>query len=225
MADVVARNPRTRLAHSARRAQLVAVGVELLRSRPLDQLSLEDVAAAAGISRALPFHYFSTRNDFLVAVVGFASEQLLEATNPDPAMPPLARLRHGLEGYIDYIEGNATAYIALVRGAAGADEELRAVFDATREVIVDRILEGLGLIEENGLTRLAIRGWLGMVEETAVSWLRLRNLSRADVVWLLDEALVRTIGAIAERTGLDPRFGETQPPTHPLENYEEITRP
>ena len=225
MADVSARIPRVRLAHGARRAQLVALGVELLRSRPLDQLSLEDVAAAAGISRALPFHYFATRNDFLVAVVGSASKELLDATNPDPALPPLERLRSGLEGYIDYIEGNATAYIALVRGAAGADEELRAVFDTTREVIVDRILEGLGLIAESALSRLAVRGWLGMVEETAVSWLRLRNLPREDVVWLLDASLVHSIAAIAERTGIEPHFGEISQLTDPIETNQEPTRP
>lgn len=194
------RIPRVRLSHDARRAQLVALGVELLRNRPLDQLSLEDVAAAAGISRGLPFHYFRTRAEFLVAVVSASAEQLLATTDPDPALDPLERLRLGLNGYIDYIEANPTSYIALVRGAAGADESLVAVFDRTREMLVERILTGLGDGLGTPLGRLAVRGWLGMVEETTVSWLRERSLGRVELVWLLNEALVRVIAAVGQRT-------------------------
>lgn len=186
---------RTRLSHEARRAQLVRLGVEMLRSRPLDQLSLEDVAAAAGISRALPFHYFRTRAEFLAAVVGFSAGELLAATDVDPDLPPVDRLHLGLTGYIEYIEGNAEAYIALVRGAAGADEALVAVFDATRERLVERIASGLALPPDTALAHLAVRGWLGMVEEATVSWLRDHSVSRADLVWLLEEALLLIVAA------------------------------
>jgi AcrR family transcriptional regulator len=190
---------RVRLSHQARRAQLIDLGADLLRTRPLDQLSLEDVAEAAGISRALPFHYFATRSEFLVAVVEVSAQGLLDATDADPALPPQQRLRLGLEGYVDYIEENPAAYVALVRGAAGAEEELVAVFDRTREAIVDRILVAIGAAADQGLARLSVRGWLGMVEEATVSWLRSRTVSRADLVWLLDEALVRVVAAVAQR--------------------------
>jgi AcrR family transcriptional regulator len=192
-----------RLSRDARRSQLVELGVELLRTRSLDHLALEDVASAAGISRALPFHYFPTRQDFLVAVIEAAAADLLAATDPGTDLEPLERLRVGLEGYIDYIEQNSAAYVAIVRGAAGADERLAAVFQRTREAIVDRILSGLGLEDDDGLIRLAVRGWLGMVEETTVSWLRDRNVPRSDLVWILDEALVRTVAAALEHLALE----------------------
>lgn len=191
---------------AARRAQLVDLGVELLRTRPLDQLSLEDVATAAGISRALPFHYFATRADFLVAVVSASSDRLLAATDTDPALDPAERVRLGLLGYIDYIEANAESYIALVRGAAGADEGLVAVFDSTREALVGRILAGLGKDPGHHLIRLAARGWLGMVEEVTVSWLRSPEVDRAELVWLLNESLARIITAVADRREQTP-FG------------------
>jgi AcrR family transcriptional regulator len=191
--------PRVRLSNAARRSQLVELGVELLRTRPLEQLSLEDVATAAGISRALPFHYFPTRRDFLVAVVTASSQGLLEATDTDPAIDPIERVRLGLTGYIEYIEANPDAYVALVRGAAGADEELRTVVEATREAIVERILAGLGIGSDRTMLRLALRGWLGMVEETTVSWLRDGSISRSELVWLLNDALVHIVGATAGR--------------------------
>jgi AcrR family transcriptional regulator len=190
---------RTRLSGDARRAQLVELGTELLRTRSLDQLALEDVAAAAGISRALPFHYFPTRRDFLLAVIEASAGDLLAAIDADPSLAPLDRLRAGLTGYIDYIEQNPAAYIALMRGAAGADEALVAVFDRTREAIVDRIISGLAVAEEPPLLRLAVRGWVGMVEEASVSWLRNHHVDRLDLVWLLDETLIRLVTALAER--------------------------
>jgi AcrR family transcriptional regulator len=56
----VANAPRTRLEPSARRAQLVDVGLQMLGARPLEQVAIDDVAAAAGISRGLLFDYFPT---------------------------------------------------------------------------------------------------------------------------------------------------------------------
>lgn len=171
----------------------------LLRTRPLEQLSLEDVATAAGISRALPFHYFPTRRDFLVAVVTASSRGLLDATDTDPTIDPVERVRMGLTGYIDYIEDNPDAYIALVRGAAGADEGLRAVVEATREAIVERILVGLGLGSDIPILRLALRGWIGMVEEITVSWLRDGSIDRNELIWLLNEALIHIVTTTADR--------------------------
>lgn len=201
MSELSERAPRTRLSHDVRRRQLVDVGVELLRTRPLDQLSLEDVATAAGISRGLPFHYFPTRADFLVAVVEASAAKLLAATDPPADLDPIERLRLGLNGYIGYIEANAASYIALVRGAAGADEALVAVFDRTRELLVARILDGLDMAGGTGMSRLAVRGWLGMVEEATVSWLRERSVERDELVWLLNDTLVRIVGAVVARPG------------------------
>jgi AcrR family transcriptional regulator len=198
---VVAESARRRLAPEARRDQLVQLGLVLLRTRPLEQLSLEDVAAAAGISRALPFHYFPTRQDFLVAVITAAADEMLAATDPGDGLPALERLRAGLEGYIDYIETSPAAYVALVRGAFGGDRRFVDVIERTREVLTERIMDGLGQLEmavDGPLVRLAVRGWLGMVEEATVAWLGERHVGREDLVWMLDQALVRTVFATVE---------------------------
>jgi AcrR family transcriptional regulator len=188
-----------RLSRTERREQLVQLGVELLRTRPLDQVSVEDVAAAAGISRALPFHYFPTRQDFLVAVVEAAAEEMLAATDPGDTLPPLERLQAGLDGYIGYIETNAAAYVALVRGAAGADRRLVEVMERTRDALAERIMSGLEeLIPDSPLIRIAVRGWLGMVEEATIAWLHEGGVPRSDLVWILNEALVRTVFATQE---------------------------
>ena len=62
------REKRTRLDPAARRAQLIALGVEMLATRTLDALSVEDIAKQAGISRGLLFHYFASKQEFHTAV-------------------------------------------------------------------------------------------------------------------------------------------------------------
>ena len=123
----------------------MALGLEMLATKPLPQVGIDAIAAAAGISRGLLFHYFPSKRDFHVAVVRAAADELLARTAPDPALPLLGRLRAGLEAFIDYVGENPDAYVALVRGAAGSDEDLHAVFDDTRAAICRRVHDALGL--------------------------------------------------------------------------------
>ncbi len=51
---------RVRLSPEERRAQLIDLGVRMLADRPLEQISVEDIADQAGVSRGLLFHYFAS---------------------------------------------------------------------------------------------------------------------------------------------------------------------
>ena len=39
-------------------------GARLLGARPFDEVSIEEIAAAAGVSKGLLYHYFPTKKDF-----------------------------------------------------------------------------------------------------------------------------------------------------------------
>jgi AcrR family transcriptional regulator len=183
---------RTRLGRDARRAQLVDLGVSMLSTRPIEQVSVDDIAAAAGISRGLLFHYFPSKREFLAAVVQAAADRLLAVTDPDPALPLLDRLRAGLEGYVGFIEDNRAAYVSLVRGAQGADIHLAGVFESTRAAIVDRIFVQLEAPTVSPALHVAIRGWIGLVEEATLAWLAQPPdaIGRDQLVTLLQESLV-----------------------------------
>jgi AcrR family transcriptional regulator len=180
-----------RLDPHVRRTQLVELGLELVRSRPFDQVLVDQVIAAAGISKGLLFHYFPTKRDFQVAVIQRAADELLTALRPDPALDQLAQLRAGIDAYIGYIEQQPAAYTAIVRGA-GSDDALLAVFEATRDAIVDIVTSGI-TDEPTPLLRLAVRGWIASVEETAILWLRDRPCTRDALVDLLYLAALQLI--------------------------------
>lgn len=201
MADDVVDDPRKRLSREERRAQLVALGREEVERVSFDGLSTDRVAAAAGISRGLLFHYFPSRDDFLVAIAEDAADELLTILDPDPDLAPVAKLRASLAAYVDHISANRTTYLALIRGAAGGKPEMLVVFDRTRGALTERILAALDAPPSDAARLRAVaRGYLAFAEEIAVTWLRDgAGLDRDELLELLELSLLGILGA----TGVD----------------------
>ena len=56
---------------------------------------MDDIAAEAGISRGLLFHYFPTKTDFYLACIAAAGRRMLRTTAPDEDLPGEAQVRAG----------------------------------------------------------------------------------------------------------------------------------
>ena len=187
---------RTRLDPDTRRAQLVELGVRMLATRSLEDLSVEALAEQAGISRGLLFHYFRSKQEFHLEVVRAAARELLERTEPDPGRSPLEQLTASLSAFIDYVTENRDAYVSLVRGAASGDATVRSVSDETRAELANRVLKHLDALGLPGdvRTEIAVRGWVAFCEEVVICWLSEdrdagRALPRDELLSLLANAL------------------------------------
>lgn len=189
-----------RLTREERRTQLVQIGMRLVTASSFDAVSVDDVAEEAGISRSLLFHYFPTKHDFQVAVAVAATEDLLEATRPDPDLPAMERLRTSLAAYIDYVAHRRDAFLSMVRGASGASHELRAVVNRAHEEVAERILEGLEIApdEATPFLRVAVHGWIGFMEESVMRWLAEDMGSRERLIDLIETVLVQALLALHE---------------------------
>jgi AcrR family transcriptional regulator len=186
---------RTRLDVDERRAQLVALGLDLFGARSYDDVSIDELAAEAGISKGLLYHYFPTKRDFYVATVRESARQLLERTDMRSAEgDPVARLRAAVDAYLDYVVAHAQPYAALLRSGVGTDAEVARVVDETRAALCARLIEGVPLDAPGPALRLALRGWLGFVEATTLDWLDGKTrIARATLRDLLAQMLLRTI--------------------------------
>lgn len=159
---------RARMSAEDRRRQLIGIGLRLLVTRPIHELSIDEVAARAGISRGLLFHYFSSKRDYYVAIVEAAGQRLLEhARAPDAGAPP-ERVRVIVEGFVGFIQRRRSNYVALVRGSAGGDARVLEVFEDIRRTLIERTLDALGMPSATPVLRLVVRGWVAMVEEMAI---------------------------------------------------------
>jgi len=190
----VATEKRIRLNPEARRAQLIELGVEMLATRTLDELSVEDIAQQAGISRGLLFHYFSSKQEFHLAVARAAAHELLRRTERDPNLAPIEALHGSLHAFIDYVEENPDSYKSLVRGAVSGDEDMRALYAETRATLAQRVME---TVADSGAVmstaaELAVHGWVAFVEECVIRWIDTRPFGR-DV---LQELLAKSLPAV-----------------------------
>ena len=79
----------TRLSSDERRAHLLHVGVELVGRHGTADISIEEIARAAGVSKGLLYHYFHTKTDFFVAVLARSQAEMDHAVDRDPELTAL----------------------------------------------------------------------------------------------------------------------------------------
>ncbi|WP_218917437.1 TetR/AcrR family transcriptional regulator [Luteipulveratus mongoliensis] len=174
---------RTRLSHDERRRQLVGIGLRRLVERPIQDLPIDEVAAEAGISRGLLFHYFPTKNDFYAEVVAAAGRRVLRNVAPDEGESGAAGVRQMLERFLDQIDRRRESYLALVygRGAVRGDEDLAL---GLRMAVARRVLDLLDLSESDVEV---VHAWVAYVEDRALQWSAQQPSSRAGREHLVDQ--------------------------------------
>ncbi|MGW2083276.1 TetR/AcrR family transcriptional regulator, partial [Streptomyces sp. NPDC001939] len=136
---------RVRLRPEERRTQLINIGLRLLTTRPIHEMSIDEVAAEAGISRGLLFHYFPTKRDYYVAVVQAGGRRLLLHAKAPQEGTPTERVRGIVDGFVSFVQRRKSNYVAVVRAAAGGDELVLEVFEDNRRALTDRVLEAAGI--------------------------------------------------------------------------------
>jgi AcrR family transcriptional regulator len=193
--------PRTRLAIDARREQLLRAGVDLLRVRTPDEISIDDLARHAGISRGLLYHYFEDKDAFVVAVVEQASEELREALRADPQLSGHERLEGAIDAFIAYAEAHAAGFRAVLTGAV-TNRNVAAVIEQTRERDLDALVAGVAATaadpahaRRSNVLRAALHAHMHFMEGAIVRWLTRREITRQQLRELILRALQGTIAA------------------------------
>jgi len=189
---------RARLSVSDRREQLLTVGTEVFARRPYDDVWISAVAREAGVSRALLYHYFPGKREFFAAIIGRETERIARLTEPDPALPPLDRLRAAIDAYLDYAVAHDAGYRAMHRGTASVDSTVRGLIDTNLELQTERIMGAIRGVEASpGTLRLAVRSWLSFLITACLEWLEQPACSRQELRELCVNTLVAAIAAAA----------------------------
>lgn len=176
---------RTRLPVGDRRQQLIRLGAELIATRSWDDLTMGQIAAAAGVSKPLLYHYFSTKTDLYRATVTAAAEELREATRPDPDLPIGPRMSAALDAHLDWIDAHALAYRAVIQGGISSDVVVQDVVEQSRSETLDRLAEAFGIDQPTEVQRIAFRGWIGFLEWTSIEWLATKAITKRQLADLL----------------------------------------
>ncbi len=177
--------PRRRLSVDERREQLIAVALELFSARPPEEVSIDDIAAAAGASRPLVYHYFPGKQAIYEESLRRAGRELAGRFE-EPADGPLSeRLLRVMGRYLDYVESHGPGFAALLRGGSvAASPGTNAVIDEVRRAAHDQILSHLGPVPAGPRLRLTVRSWIANVEITSLDWLADREREPRELVQL-----------------------------------------
>jgi AcrR family transcriptional regulator len=186
-----------RLRVDERRRQLLERGAELFTSHPYEKLSMSRIAREVGISKALLYHYFPSKQAYFEETLNTWAEQLRERTDTDPDLPPVEQLTSSLDAFLSLIEENAVTYRNLMRSAAGV-AEIRELIEEVRRKTARRILEGLFPGEEpSPKARTAVSGWLWFMDGACLNWIEHRDIERGELRDLLLGVLMGALIAAA----------------------------
>ncbi|MER5834650.1 TetR/AcrR family transcriptional regulator [Streptomyces sp. NPDC002130] len=185
---------RRRMGVDERRQQLIGVALELFSRRSPDEVSIDEIASAAGISRPLVYHYFPGKLSLYEAALQRASDDLA-ARFVEPHEGPLgARLLRVMHRYFDFVDEHGPGFSALMRGGpAVGSSTTNALVDSVRQAAYVQILSHLGVTDPPARLELVVRSWISLAESTALIWLDGRRIPREE----LEPQLVNDFAALA----------------------------
>ena len=175
----------TRLDVDERRRRLLDLGADLFTRFAYDELSMARIAKEAGISKALLYHYFPSKEAYFVATLETAAAELEERTRPDESLEPLEQLSGSLDAYLGWVEEYEDSYAKMIR-SAGVVPEVRMMLDRVRGDTAQRIIDGIsGDKPAAPVLRTAVTGWLWFMDGAILDWVEHRDMDRQTLHGLL----------------------------------------
>ncbi|MEU6367259.1 TetR/AcrR family transcriptional regulator [Streptomyces sp. NPDC046931] len=173
---------RRRMGVEERRQQLIGVALELFSQRSPDEVSIDEIAAAAGISRPLVYHYFPGKLNLYEAALKRASEDLAERFVEPQEGPLGVRLLRVMRRFFDFVDDHGPGFSALMRGGpAVGSSRTNALVDSVRQAAYVQVLAHLGVQDPPARLELVVRSWISLVESTALIWLDGRRIPRQEL--------------------------------------------
>ncbi|MFJ9891835.1 TetR/AcrR family transcriptional regulator [Streptomyces sp. NPDC091280] len=162
-----------RLNVEERRSQLLEAALTLFAHRAPEEVSLDDVAEAAGVSRPLVYRYFpGGKQQLYEAALRSAAEELQQCFDEPREGPLLPRLARALDRYLGFVDQHDAGFSALLQGGSVVEtSRTTAIVDGVRRAAAVHILSHLGVAEPGPRLRMTVRMWITAVEAASLIWL------------------------------------------------------
>ena len=191
---------RRRMEPDARRAEILAVARRLFGAGSYTTVSLSDIAAAAGVARALVSHYFGSKRQLYLEVV---RQMMVIPASVSERLPPTEaeeRLSICVDRWLEVVERNREMWLAAISlEPLGNDPEIDQIMLEADEIATDRILEAARMTEvEDGREKLRamIRAHSSMLKAASREWLVRGTLSRSDLHVMLTRTVLHLLDTV-----------------------------
>lgn len=183
----------SRLSPEQRRAQIVEIAAEHFSRDGAAGASMSRIAVAAGVTRALVYHYFPGKEALLEAVLEREASRVLLATAPDPTMSQRQNIERALTAFFDHFAASSGSLRELYMPTAATAQTTKVLAAANHRVQIERLLTATGT-DDTAEARIALGGWLALVEYTARSAVDATDVSRERLLAICLSALESVLG-------------------------------
>ncbi|MDX2938280.1 TetR/AcrR family transcriptional regulator [Streptomyces ipomoeae] len=194
-----------RLSVEERRGQLLDAALELFAHRAPEDVSLDDVAEAAGVSRPLVYRYFPGGKQQLYEAALRSAAEELEHCFDEPAVGSLtSRLARALDRYLAFVDGHDAGFSALLQGGSVVEtSRATAIVDGVRRAAAEHILRHMEVSEPGLPLRMTVRMWITSVEAASLIWLD--EGKRPDMGELRDWLVEQFVACLVATAARDPQ--------------------
>ncbi|MEU6063583.1 MULTISPECIES: TetR/AcrR family transcriptional regulator [Streptomyces] len=194
-----------RLSVEERRSQLLDAALSLFAHRAPEEVSLDDVAEAAGVSRPLVYRYFpGGKQQLYEAALRSAAEELQQCFDEPREGALLPRLARALDRYLTFVDEHDAGFSALLQGGSVVEtSRTTAIVDGVRRAAAEHILSHLGVRDPGPRLRMTVRMWITAVEAASLIWLDEDKQPPADELrdWLVEQF----VAVLTVTAGRDPQ--------------------
>jgi AcrR family transcriptional regulator len=189
----------SRLDPGQRREQILDAANALFAERAYDDVSIEDIASAAGVTRGLVHHYFGGRKDVYIGLLERLGAQREQEFRAPVGRSARARVADSVSRWLDWTEANQTIWLATIApGEDIADPDVRQVVaDLVRRAVARLAEFHADIAEDSPRLRHALECWTGLNRAATRRWLQGEATREATHELLAStlEHVLRTFGA------------------------------
>jgi AcrR family transcriptional regulator len=171
------------LSRDARTQFILEVSQRVFAEHPYDEISIDDIALEASMSKGLLYHYFTSKRDLYLETL----RSVLKAMSQIPEQCP--DLRSCLDAFLTRFEETPALARMVFRGGIGSDAEAEALLTDYRQHQFTLFCQSLSVDEADPLVRLALQSWLSFFQEVCLQWLKQQDIPREQILTLLEQSL------------------------------------
>lgn len=184
----------------ARRAEILGVARRLFGAGGYTTVSLSDIAAEAGVARALVSHYFGSKRHLYLEVV---RQMMVVPASVSQRLPPTTaqeRVSICVDRWLDVVERNREMWLSAIGlEALGNDPEIDRIMLEADEIATDRVLEAAMMTDitvGRDKLRAMIRAHSAMLKAASREWLVRDTLSRSDLHVMLTRTVLHLLNTV-----------------------------
>jgi AcrR family transcriptional regulator len=189
--SAAATRKREVLSREERVGRILEAGQRVFSSRPYDEISIDEIAAEAGMSKGLLYHYFANKRELYLETLRSVLSMISRITEES------SDFHACLNALLAYFEQTPALARMVFRGGIGSDAEVEELLMDYRQrqfaLFFQRVA---GYDDVNPLVQISLRGWISFFQEVCLQWLERQDIPREKVLALLEQSLRAILASV-----------------------------